>query len=222
MEFDAEYFKNYKKQKFRWDFWKSYVYRNFPKGSRVLYVGCAYGFLLSELERDYDCYGIDISEHAVEVAKENAVDSKVFVMDAEKMKFDVKFDVIFCLDVLEHLKNPEKCLKGCFGLLKENGGLIVSTPNMDSVGRKLKGKDWFGYKDKTHVSLFSSGKWRKLLRDGGFKIRKEFTDGFFDVPYFKYFKRLQKLFLIPGYLQYKIRIPFMRFGENLVFICEKN
>jgi SAM-dependent methyltransferase len=44
--------------------------------------------------------------------------------------FDKPVDIIFFMDVIEHLYDPDKALKNLLGILKEDGYLIISTPNL--------------------------------------------------------------------------------------------
>ncbi len=223
MSFEKEYFEEYTEQTLRWNFWEDFVKKNVKRGQSVLEVGCAFGYLVNRLEFDYATYGIDVSKYAIDMAKKTALNTKFYVMDAENMDFEKKsFGVIFCLDVLEHLRNPEKCIERCAKLLGKEGFLIISVPNRKSIMKPLKQSSWFAYIDKTHISLFSPDKWKSLLVKHGFTIEKIFTDGFFDIPYLPLIPRfLQKLFLIPGWLQYKLKKPFLKRGENIVFICIK-
>lgn len=223
MPFEKEYFKDYREQSIRWDFWADFTRKNLKKNAAVLEIGCAYGYLSRRLEADYRTYGLDISSHAIKVARTIAPKTKFYVMGAEKMRLNKgTFAIIFCMDVLEHLKTPSKCVAECARLLLPNGLLVVSVPNTASLLKRLKGKDWFGYSDKTHVSLLSPKEWERMFREGGFDVKSKFSDGFFDIPYFRHVPLLvQKAFLVPGWLQYKLKLPFLRGGENMVFICRK-
>lgn len=49
--------------------------------------------------------------------------------NAENFEFSQKFDVIFAADLIEHLSNPGLFLESCKKNLKENGRLILTTPN---------------------------------------------------------------------------------------------
>lgn len=225
MNFEKEYFERYKEQKLRTNFFNSLIRNLVKKNSRILDIGCAYGFYLKYLEKDYETYGIDISLHAVEKAKQICKDSKIAVMSAERLEFKNNFfDLILCLDVLEHSINPKKCLENCRAILKNNGFLIVSVPNTKSIFKNLKGKDWFAYKDKTRISVFDREKWEELFKRYNFEILKCFSEGFWDISYFKFLKQLQKIFLIPGVIQYKLKkIIIPPIGENLIYIlmCKK-
>ena len=53
----------------------------------------------------------------------------------EPLKVNKFFDVAVCLEVIEHVKNPEKIIENAYKVLKPNGVLVLSTPSVD---RKTK------------------------------------------------------------------------------------
>ena len=76
---------------------------------RALDIGCAYGYVISVKRIRYETYGIDVSKYAIKKAKESLNNELILVVcDAQKsLPFKVKFDLITCFEVLEHLKNPD-------------------------------------------------------------------------------------------------------------------
>ena len=87
----------------------------------------------------------------------------------------------------------------------------------------LKKDNWFGFTDKTHLSILPKKEWIDLLKKYEFRITKLASDGFWDIPYFSFLpKSIQKAFLIPGYAQYKLkRLVMPPIGENLIIIGVK-
>lgn len=215
-------FANYKNQRFKWDYWEQFIRKNLPKGSKILEIGCAYAYLSKRLENDYETYAIDLSQEALEIARAFCTNTTIQQMDAERLKFQSKaFDAVFCLDLLEHLKNPNACISSCHRILKHKGLFVLSTPNPGSIGSRLKKGEWFAYKDKTHISIKAKEEWASILKANSFAVISLYTEGFFDIPYLKHIPSfLQKPLLLPGYLQYKLNIPFLKTGENLVFVCK--
>ncbi|MBI5871702.1 class I SAM-dependent methyltransferase [archaeon] len=220
---DKYNFSNYKEQKFKWDFWEKFARKNIPKSGTILEIGCAYAYLSRRLEKDYETFAIDSSQEALDIARTFCTSTLIQKMDAQNLEFKKgTFDAVFCLDLLEHLKQPEKCIKRCSEILNLGGFLIITTPNPDSLGSRLKKQNWFAYKDKTHLSIKPAQEWKSLLEHNNFKTIKMFTMGFFDIPYFRFIPAaLQKIFLVLSYFQYKLNIKFPKIGENLVFICKK-
>jgi|GEM_PF-2414302 len=95
---------------------------------KVLDVGCGSGFFMLMLGEMVT--GIDEGEN-VEVCRKRGL-PRVFSINIERERFPFKsgsFDVVTCLEVLEHLKDPKQMLSEIFRVLKPNRLLIVSTPN---------------------------------------------------------------------------------------------
>lgn len=89
------------------------------------------------------------------------------------------FDHIIFGDVLEHTSNPEDVLKSSRLLLRPDGSVIVSLPNVVSLMSRIRilaGKWQYtdtGILDRTHLRFFCIRSGRELICDSGFRIIKE-------------------------------------------------
>jgi len=88
-----------------------------------------------------------------------------------------KFDVVFALDVIEHLKEPELGLVSIKAMMGENGVLYASTGNVAFLPvRLMLLMGYFNYGrrgilDKTHTRLFTKSSFSRLLRQANFEIK---------------------------------------------------
>jgi 2-polyprenyl-3-methyl-5-hydroxy-6-metoxy-1,4-benzoquinol methylase len=90
-----------------------------------------------------------------------------------------RFDRVLLLDVLEHLRHPEQILRQSHDVLKRDGLLIVSLPNIANIHVRLMllfGRFNYterGILDKTHLRFFTRKTARQLLESNGFSIVEE-------------------------------------------------
>lgn len=106
-------------------------------GKRVLDIGCGGGILSEALSNlGAEVIGIDASEKTIGIAKAHGekVGSKVKYIQTSTDELMISgsygdFDVITCLEMLEHVPNPEKTIMDCSSLLNVNGDMFFSTIN---------------------------------------------------------------------------------------------
>jgi len=96
--------------------------------SVVLDVGCADGYVLKktlEINDSCKCYGVDVLEKNLR----EIPNCDIRVSDARNLPFaDKFFDIVFVLDMLEHVKDFEQIIKEIKRVLKPNGVAILSEP----------------------------------------------------------------------------------------------
>ena len=106
------------------------------KGKSVLDVGCGGGILSESMaEKGAKVTGIDLGEKALKVAQLHSLDSGVAVnyqlISVEDLaeKQPASFDVVTCLEMLEHVPNPASVVAACAQLVKPGGHVFFSTIN---------------------------------------------------------------------------------------------
>lgn len=146
-----------------------------PQCGRVLEIGCGSGATLGWLCRDQRAtctVGVEISEAAAQSARAHA--DEVYCLDFERVELPVansRFNVILCLDVLEHMVNPWLVVDRLVSQhLLPGGTLIVSLPNVRhySVVLPLLFQGQWDYQDaglldRTHLRFFTRDTAIRLL-----------------------------------------------------------
>ena len=150
-------------------------------GSKVLECGCATGYMTQRMKEELGCKVsiIEIDEACYECAKEFAVDG--FCGDLNQEEWfehfsNQQFDYILFADVLEHLPDPLKVLTRMTVLLKSNGRIIISIPNIahNDIIMKLVG-DRFDYTstgllDNTHIHFWGRNNLDDFCQKAGLTI----------------------------------------------------
>jgi 2-polyprenyl-3-methyl-5-hydroxy-6-metoxy-1,4-benzoquinol methylase len=147
------------------------------KNHDVLELGSYYGAFGSEIKNKVNSYvGVELSSHACEYAKKNfnlnIKNSNIYDFFETNKK---KFDTIFLFDVLEHLDDPNTILNICSKNLKQNGNLVLSTMNMDSLVAKLTGK-YYPWIIPMHKFYFTNKSIKKYLSKNHLKLNKTMGD----------------------------------------------
>lgn len=105
----------------------------------ILDVGCGGGILCESLSQAGGCVtGIDMADKSIDVAsahaKENNLKIQYQTTTIEEMveQNTQPFDVITCLEMLEHVPNPQSIVDSCNALLKPGGHIFFSTINRNA------------------------------------------------------------------------------------------
>lgn len=145
----------------------------------VLELGCGTGATLAWLKTEHgftQTVGVELfADAAAEAA--TRVD-RVIQGDIERMEPDLpQFDLILCMDVLEHLVDPWAVMDRLAGLLKPGGRLIASIPNVRNwralLPLLLAGRWEYqraGILDRTHLRFFTRRSAIALVAGSGLRV----------------------------------------------------
>jgi 2-polyprenyl-3-methyl-5-hydroxy-6-metoxy-1,4-benzoquinol methylase len=111
--------------------------KNLAGGKRFLDIGCGAGMLGKAVSGRYEeVYGIDIAEDAVRLARQNGVLASRADLNSEELPFDSGFfGSVTALSVLQYVYDPEHALREFHRVLVPGGELLLSVPNMRSLGK---------------------------------------------------------------------------------------
>ncbi|HYD33617.1 MAG TPA: bifunctional 2-polyprenyl-6-hydroxyphenol methylase/3-demethylubiquinol 3-O-methyltransferase UbiG, partial [Methylophilaceae bacterium] len=106
------------------------------QGKRVLDVGCGGGILSESMSlKGAQVTGIDLGAKALKVAQLHSLESGVQVdyrlvsVEALASEIPASFDVVTCMEMLEHVPDPAAIVESCSKLLKPGGTVFFSTIN---------------------------------------------------------------------------------------------
>jgi SAM-dependent methyltransferase len=101
-----------------------------PSRSRVLDLGCAFGFGTRMLLPKYSAFGHDLNAAYIDRARKSLPKATFTSGTAESIPYpDGFFDGVLLLDVLEHVRDEKAVLQEIHRILRPGGCLVVSVPN---------------------------------------------------------------------------------------------
>jgi len=147
---------------------------NYVEGGKLLDIGCSWGQYLSEMAYyGWDVYGIEINKKAVDHAKNVLGMKNIDNCSFEEYQCqDNFFDVIHMSMAVEHLHDPLGCLKRAHNLLKKNGKLIISVPDISGFEARIYGKIAYTLQAPQHLNHFTPGTITAMLNKSGFNVER--------------------------------------------------
>lgn len=150
-------------------------------GTKILDIGCAYGFLLAEAKKlGCECFGIEQAKDAYTHASKH---SGASVSNADLLKSaypENHFDLVLLIGSIEHLRDPIAQLKEVRRILKPDGLLVITT--IDTKGilpvYKLKPPEHLFYFSHQNLRLITDKLGFSLLRRQTYFVRYRIVDFF--------------------------------------------
>ena len=139
----------------------------------LLDIGIGTGELIKLEKGKFDeIIGIDVDDRAIEISKKRFCDdprvsiSKADIRCLQEIFPKEKFDYVTCLDVLEHItvKDCRSALKSIYGIMKENGILLITTPGIFDKMKIIAGKS------RLHRQAHTSYGWASIYQNAGFDV----------------------------------------------------
>lgn len=194
------------------------------EGKKVLDVGCGGGFFTNEMARlGAEVIGCDYSQFAVQFAKERYPDLKIIQHSAYQIdKLGINnLDLIFALDIIEHMSQPEIFFEKALKILNpREGRLVITTDNENyfflkkpfnhlrnillrtsSGGRAYRliskveaSRRQFKNYHRSHINIVPPNIWIDKLKKSGFQIEKATTYPRISIPILDLFFNFLPLF----------------------------
>jgi SAM-dependent methyltransferase len=144
---------------------------------RLLDVGCGAGILMQALRRHgWSAEGTELSGVAVERLR-----AQGFIVhhgSLEALALDAAgYDVVVMSETIEHVLDPHQALRFAARVLRRAGVLFLTTPNVDSLSRRLLGARWRALCYPDHLFYFNLRSLSFLLRNAGFRPTAVWTEG---------------------------------------------
>jgi 2-polyprenyl-3-methyl-5-hydroxy-6-metoxy-1,4-benzoquinol methylase len=153
------------------------LYSHVKGKKKFLDIGCATGLLLNYMQkRGWDCHGVEICRESAEYGMER-FGLNIFIGTLEQASFpDSSFHAVHLSHLIEHVSDPSALLLEIRRILKPEGYMVLTTPNVSGMQARVSGKNWRSA-IPDHVYLFSKKTMKKLLSNTGFNIYTQLSWG---------------------------------------------
>lgn len=141
-----------------------------PEGQpSLLDIGCATGALIASLrETGWRVTGVEISPSAEYGKNVRKLDIRNLPLEENNFA-DNSFDVVLASHLIEHLNDPRSFLSEINRILKENGYVFITTPNISGFQARLFGGRWRSA-IFDHLYLFSVRTLKQMLKNACFHV----------------------------------------------------
>lgn len=152
------------------------------KNKRVLDIGCYDGYITEKIKnQNNEVVGIDISKEGVRLCVERGINCIEYDIEKSFPFNDKSFDVVFGGEIIEHIFDTDAMIQEIRRVLKPNGFLILTTPNIAALTKRIRllfGKNPFieiglisdDGMSAGHIRYFTINSLKKLLNRNDFII----------------------------------------------------
>lgn len=154
-----------------------HAFEPYRKTGKILDVGCGEGFFL-EAAKDagWDAYGTEFADIYLPVCEAKGIHMQQGRLDPSHYPAE-SFDVILWIEVIEHIDYPVRELDNLRQLLRPGGIIYLTTPNFNSISRRILGGRWTVIDYPGHLTYYTPSSLRQLFERNGFERLSVRTDG---------------------------------------------
>ena len=145
--------------------------RYFPNARNFFEIGCGTGFVLSGISNKFphlSLCGSDIHISALDFTRARVAGAELFHMDAGRLPFRDKFDIIGAFDVLEHIENDNLVLSQIYGAIRKGGGIIIAVPQHKFLFSRAD-------RDARHFRRYTMRELKEKIGEAGFRVTDMFS-----------------------------------------------
>ncbi len=149
------------------------LYLDKEQKGKLLDVGCGNGYFLNLMKKlGWEVIGIEPDAQAAKMAQDCfGIPVKVGLL--EELGFPSNYaDVITMKHVIEHVIDPLVILGECLRVLKDGGNLVVTSPNIESMGSLYFNRNWHHLDPPRHLHLFTVQTLRRCIESVGLRIKE--------------------------------------------------
>lgn len=142
---------------------------------KILDIGCGNGIFLNMMKSmgDFEIHGLEMpGKSANRAAEVDGLHLKVGALQQGDYE-NRSFDAVTLYHVFEHLPNPQEYLKTIHDILKPEGLLVMSFPNISSWQWNRFGPDWFHLDPPRHLFFMPNKGFKKEMQKLGFEVIRE-------------------------------------------------
>jgi 2-polyprenyl-3-methyl-5-hydroxy-6-metoxy-1,4-benzoquinol methylase len=142
----------------------------------LLDVGCGNGYFISKMRSlGWTVSGVDPDHSAVAYGRSMGL--QVFEGSISDVPGDERYDVITLSHVIEHVADPIGLLQQCRRRLRpRTGRIVLTTPNINSLGHRWFKRFWRGLEVPRHLVLFSPQALSRCLSQAGMRLQSSSTE----------------------------------------------
>ena len=139
--------------------------KRLKKSGRIFDIGCGHGYFLFDMSKEgWEVFGNELSKTGCDFARETLGLKNTYNSDLLSLDFPENFfDVVTMWHTLEHMKKPQETLRRIKRILKDDGVLIIESPDFYSLQSRFFKDKWFSLDLPRHLYQFTHKVLEKLI-----------------------------------------------------------